>query len=344
MKIRSRRLLVAAIAAVVAGSAYVSAPVVSAQELVNGGNVTPRRKGERPPEVPARKTLALDLALRQKARDALASFSTSAFPVLRANAIEAASRSLSPEDARPFVIRGLSDENPGVRFAACIATGDLKYADAKSVLEKLAWEEDPNVRLASRYALHKLGDHTLSQQMLLGLTDDRVQVRANTVLLLGMLGEKSAIPPLKRLIKDPASSVRLQTLEALWKLGDKSVVDEIIALSLSRFPDEQIVALLAIGQSRDSTLGKHVYGLLVEDYPEVELAAARALGMLRSDEGLGVAVRYAESKEPRQRALAALAMGDIGRLDMQPTLDKLLQDPEPSVQLAAATAILKLKN
>jgi HEAT repeat protein len=321
------------------------ANVVHGQELISGdkGSFKPGT-AKRPPAVPDRKAIPIDNELRQRARDTIDRFSTHAYPVFRSNAIEAASNTLGADGARAIVIRGLSDENPGVRFAACIATGDLRYADAAPVLEKLAWDPDASVRLASRYALHKLGDHRLSQQMLLGLQDDRVPVRANTVLLLGMLGEKSAVTPLRRVIRDPSTSVRLQTYEALWKLGDKSVVDDMVILTLSKFPDEQIVAVLALGQSRDTSLGKHVYGLLVDEYPEVELAAARALGMLGSDEGLGVAIKYADSKESRQRGLAALAMGDIGRSDSQPALAKLLIDPEPSVQLAAATAVLKLRN
>jgi HEAT repeat protein len=49
------------------------------------------------------------------------------------------------------------------------------------------------------------------------------------------------------------------------------------------------------------------------------------------------------SKDARQRLLAAVAMGAIGRCDLQSPLKELLADPKPAVRIAAATAILQLK-
>ena len=76
--------------------------------------------------------------------------------------------------------------------------------------------------------------------------------------------------------------------------------------------------------------------------------AARALGMLGSDDGYGVALLGAKATDPergpRQRHLAALAFGAIGRTDAQDVLATLLKDPIPDVRLAAASAILQLKN
>jgi HEAT repeat protein len=65
--------------------------------------------------------------------------------------------------------------------------------------------------------------------------------------------------------------------------------------------------------------------------------------MVGSDEGFGVAVKASKSTDPRQRVLAALALGAIGRSDAQDTLRKLLSDGDPDVRLAAATALLQLK-
>ena len=70
--------------------------------------------------------------------------------------------------------------------------------------------------------------------------------------------------------------------------------------------------------------------------------AARAAGMLGSDEGYGVAMQGEKSADPRQRALAAMAYGAIGRSDAQPRLAKLLKDVDPDVRLAAANAIMQI--
>ncbi len=73
------------------------------------------------------------------------------------------------------------------------------------------------------------------------------------------------------------------------------------------------------------------------------LVAARALGMLDSDEGYGVAMAGATSRDPRQRELAAFAFGAIGRSDAQKYLGTLLHDTNPDVRIAAATAIFQLR-
>ena len=87
----------------------------------------------------------------------------------------------------------------------------------------------------------------------------------------------------------------------------------------------------------------HLVGALTSDYDEVSLIAARACGLLGSDEGMGVALQFIKSPDPRQRFLAALALGAIGRSDAQEALAGLLGDSEPDVRLAAATALLQLK-
>jgi HEAT repeat protein len=77
-------------------------------------------------------------------------------------------------------------------------------------------------------------------------------------------------------------------------------------------------------------------------YTEVSLVAARAMGMLGSDEGYKIAADATKSQDPQQRFLAAVALGAIGRTDAQDELKRLLADPVPNVQLAAASAVLQL--
>lgn len=320
----------------------------TAQELRAGERApvqVPPRPARRPIPTPPPRDEPVDQQLRQQARQLIEQFAVNPdSPIRRANAIEAAEKGLPRDVASPIVVRGLSDPAPVVRFAAAVAAGDLKLLDTRPALYRLAYDENPQVRLAARYGLHKLGDTTLSQELLLGLRDNRPDVRSNTVMLLGMLGEPSAIPPLRRLVADPSPTVRLQLYEALWRLGDRNAANELVIFTLSRFPDEQVVALIALAQPRNPRVLEHIRGWMVDDnFPEVPLAAARAAGMLGSDEGYGTAVQFLRAGDPRQRVMAAMALGDIGRIDAQSRLRPLLSDPEPDVQLAAAAAILKLK-
>jgi len=162
--------------------------------------------------------------------------------------------------------------------------------------------------------------------------------------VLGLLKEPSAAKMLGTLSADRAPSVRIQAAEALWRLGDQRGLEDLAAYAISGYPDDQIIALQALAEPGDQRVIQHIRAELTSDYPEVCLAAARGVGMLGSDEGWWVAVPAATSKDPRQRSMAAAAMGAIGRSDLQPYLKDLLSDPDAAVRISAATAILQLRS
>jgi HEAT repeat protein len=297
-----------------------------------------------PPVKPAPKYSpeALDPALRIKARDELQAQADSPDQFLRCHAIEAIS-DVDPVNAAPIVLKGLTDTQPSVRFAAAMAAGKMKLLEAYRPL--LAMADDPNqqVEIGVRFALHRLGDTRLSHELEQFAASPDPHIRGTTAFVLGLLRDPSATPMLLRLSADRAPSVRIQAAEALWRLGDERGLKDLVAYTISAYPDDQMIALPAIAETGDQRVIQHVRGQLDSDFEEVSLAAARALGMLGSDEGWNVAVPAAHSKDPRQRSLAALAMGAIGRSDLQEYLKDLLSDPEPSVRISAATAILQLR-
>jgi hypothetical protein len=116
----------------------------------------------------------------------------------------------------------------------------------------------------------------------------------------------------------------------------------MIGLTASKYPDDQMFGLLALSARNDQRVRAHVRLALSHELPEVALVAARSMGTLGSDAGYAVAQNGAKSKDPRQRLLAALAFGAIGRADAQEVLAGLLKDAEPAVRVAAATAVLEL--
>jgi HEAT repeat protein len=295
------------------------------------------------PPAPKYSPQALDPNLRVKAKAELVAESNAADPFLRCNAIEAMSEVDQPDDV-PVVLRELKAKEPSVRFAAAVAAGQMKLVDAYEPL--LAMVNDPDLRVQAgvRFALHRLGDTRLSHDLekLAGNSDPHV--RGTTAFVVGLLKDPSATQLLTTLLADKSPAVRIQAAEALWRLGNARGLEDLVAFSISGYPDDQIIALQAIAETGDQRVIQHVRGELQSDYTEVSLAAARGLGMLGSDEGWSVAVPAARSKDPRQRSLAALAMGAIGRSDLQPYLRDLLDDPAPTVRISAATAILQLKS
>lgn len=295
-----------------------------------------------PPDYPDAVSMPIDPALTAAAKQEIDNAAESNNAFIRAHAIEAIQKTRGGEGA-DRILQGLDDDKSVVRFASALAAGQLGLQQAKPKLLGMVNDPSASVQVAVRFALHKLGDtrrsHDLEKTARYGPDD----VRSNTVLVLGLLGEPSAIKILRSLRSDQDPALRLQVAEAMWRLGSEQGLDELIGATLSRYPDDQIISLLALGEKRDRRVIEHVRGALVSDYPEVALAAARAMGMLGSDQGYGVAMRGAKSRDPRQRLLAAMAFGDIGRSDAQQYLGPLLQDSDPDVRLAAAVAILQLE-
>jgi HEAT repeat protein len=142
---------------------------------------------------------------------------------------------------------------------------------------------------------------------------------------------------------DRTPAVRIQVAEAMWRLGYRDALPDLIGFTVSSHPDDQMLSLLALAAPRDASVIEHVRGGLTSDYKEVALVAARAMGMLGSDEGYGVAASAVKSPDARQRLLAALAFGAVGRTDAQPYLAALLKDSDPDVRLGAASSIFQLR-
>jgi HEAT repeat protein len=295
------------------------------------------------PPVPPLRQVPLDPNLATAARTELANEIASPSAETKAHAIEAARLADSREHAAD-ILRGLSDPQAVVRFAAAIAAGELRLEEARQPLLSIAEDSSENVRVAVRFALHRLGDTHLSHELEHMARDVDPRVRGNTAMVLGMLGEPSAIRILRLMRLDPNAAVRQQASEAMWRLHDQTGLEDLIALSESKFPDDEMIGLISLAEPRDTRVRQHVRNALVAEWPEVALVAARAMGMLGSDEGYGVAQQGARSTDPRQRQLAAFAFGAIGRADAQNDLRKLLSDSNPDVRLAAATAVLQLED
>jgi HEAT repeat protein len=296
-----------------------------------------------PAPPPAYQPQSLDQTLHQSAIDELVSDCGATDPFLRSNALEALSEN-APDLAQRPIMDSLSDPEPSVRFAAAIAAGRLRLRLAYQPLLVMVQDPDKRVRAAVIFALHKMGDTRYSHQLETLSVDPDLRVRASTAQVLGLLNEPTASRVLIPMLFDHVASVRLQAAEALWRLGNEEGLKDLVAGTVSAYPDDQIIALIGIAEPRDPRVLGNVVGLLTSDYPEVALAAARAAGMLGSDEGWSVAVPRAHSSDTRQRAMAALAMGAIGRSDLQPYLAGMLKDSDTYVRICAATGILQLHN
>lgn len=270
---------------------------------------------------------------------------------LRAQAIEAIQ--YAPDRALPMVQLALGDEHPAVRFSALYVMGKLKLDSLATAVRPLYQRDQPAyVRAGVVYAATRCGfaKPELIGQMGEFLFDDDPSVRANAALLLGEMGNDTAITMLRQASLMPKGDkhapiywalLRVQTAEALAKLGDPRGLDAVRSAAYSGFDEVRILAVQTAGRLKDESFWGNLNNFLIENPVEFRLAAAEALARLGHERGLGVMLKSASHKLDTVRAQAAFALGQSHRPEARAALVKLLNDPSASVRLAAAAAVLE---
>ncbi len=296
---------------------------------------------------------------RERAIASLETLAQHADPQVRGNALEGLLE--APGRSSEWLRRGLQDTSPGVRAIALMGVGRTQRADLAEQAGFLLRDRSPWVRLSAAYALAANGDTggmPVIASTLLNSEDPRL--RAQAALVLGELGNESAIPLLREaLLKDmplaPAGQRRLMALqmsEAMVKLGDADQVQPVrAALFPARPEDLEATALAAriLGEVGDHSSENQLALLTarLDDQgnmlpPEVRLSAIYALAQLGRTQGDPFAIAYLDDPRAQVRGLAALCLGEIGKVQHLPRLEPLLVDPDPGVRVHASAAVVRL--
>lgn len=277
--------------------------------------------------------------------------------LLRSHAIE----SLAPdaEAARAAIQRGLVDPNRGVRFASAMAVGEHRLCELSLLVEPLLHDESMSVRAAAIFALNTCGRAADPTPLAAMMLSDDPEVRGNAAVVLGEMGNPTAVPLLQAslgrgmALVSPARVrvVELQVAEAQVRLGEASAADPIRA-ALFAPPDQAELVVLACqiaGRIRDQGAVSSLRRLIEADGndqrpPEIRLAAMSAMGELGAPVGdvLPELAALAASERPDLRAQTA---GTLGRTNDQralPLAIRMMSDRDPIVQVAAAGAVLRL--
>jgi HEAT repeat protein len=276
-------------------------------------------------------------------------------PQIRANAVEASQH--APEIVGEIVRPALGDENRGVRFVAAMLVGNLSMSHLALLLEPLLHDESVSVRAAALYAQTKCGQQADLTPLASMMSSDDPEQRGNAALILGELGNTSAVPMIKdslgrgmqRVEPQRVRVVEIQVAESLVKLGQTDDI-EVIRAALFAPPEQSEVAALAsliCGRLKDRAVITELQRMAgrtgPEAYPsEVRLAATIALAQMSPDRAmLDVPRQFVDSPEYQLRRMAAITLGEFDSDEARDLLATLLDDPDPTVQIAAATALLK---
>jgi HEAT repeat protein len=277
-------------------------------------------------------------------------------PDIRANCVEAL-QPLTDDRSLDVIEQGLHDPDWVVRFASCMACGHRKVKTLGPVLQSMAvTDPNENVQVAAIYASARVGNTTSMGRLAETLSGPDVSVRANTALVLGLLGDKSAIPLLQSRAKETEPRAKFEITAALARLGDPSGITALVAFSVSKYVEDRIFAMSTWPEIDNPDAADVLLSGLQDPMPgiknpshevrlmsaRIQLTAARGLGKLGNRAGRKVAVEGISDANPEIRSLAALALGNILDPSEDGALVHMLSDPDERVRVAAAGAIIEL--
>ena len=277
-------------------------------------------------------------------------------PLMRANAIEALEPTTEP--LRRAVLRGLVDPNEGVRFVAAMSIGRRNLCGVSHLLGPLLKDPSNSVRAAAIYSMSVCGDDIDLNPLAGFMVGEKASDRANAALVLAELDNETAIPLIRngmgRDFKsyDPARSRTIDLLmaESLVRLGDRRELEAIRAALFAPPEHSEMTALACqmLARLGDRTAIPNLHDLATGEGPrkagpELRLVAATALADLQPDlVPMDLVIGQIGSENPAVRLQVANVLGALKAPSMEPQLTILLNDEDPYVQMASASAILKL--
>lgn len=284
------------------------------------------------------------LPVRDKAIEQIVASTRSEDHFIRANAMEAAQ--YLPRRAVPVVQLGLTDDRAVVRFVALTTMGERRLKRLVPVADGSKDDPSASVRAARLFAMRRCGIQVDLTPLGSMLGSDDPQTRSNAVMLLGRLGEASAIPmiqqhaqqPMARVSAPREAIVRLQFAEAMARLGDDDALSSIRAGIFSRFGEVRVLAIGIVGQIQDQRMEGLLFRLLAnqEEPTEIRLAAARAIANYRSPavildllKASPLVWNAAASDEALLRTQAVMTLGDIEASREAIRRNLLSSDPQP---------------
>ncbi len=275
----------------------------------------------------------------------------------RANAIESF-RHAPQQELEKAVQFGLGDENRGVRFVAAMMIGEESLCDISLLLEPLLLDESESVQAAAMFSLYKCGGNVNLTPIGKMLLSDNPEVRGNAAMVLGQLGNDSAVGMVREALKNTPNTItpirrriiNLQMAEALILLGEREELEVVRAAVFSSIQEAEVTALACqiSGNLKDVEVISTLEGFTVtpDRYPdEIRLVAATALAEISpSRMPLEVVLGFSSNDSPNIRSQCATALGVQGnRLSLGP-LALMLKDNDQSVQISAAGAVLRINN
>ena len=231
---------------------------------------------------------------------------------VRCAGLALASEVVAPAEAKDILIRHLTDKVARVRVEAAGRLADLALPESRGALAAALQDTALTVRFEAARGMVAL-KHTAGLEVLLEALDD-VDLRFRAASALAQLGNKDAIPPLKRAFSGwfvPAFD-KTQLAGALASLGDPDGVAHLFKRAGKKWTMDRPMAVELLG-------------------------AVKAPGALQR------LLEISRDADDPARGTAARALGRLGDPAAEPALDELLASAaSDDLKLDAAEGLLLL--
>jgi len=287
-------------------------------------------------------------------------------------------RGMKPKSITPTLMNALDDEEIEIQRRAAELLGILKHKNAESKLIQKLDSSDSTVvfkaaealgKMKSKQALEPLMSLLQYHEQMLNVTSEtisfetmtstRSDVGASVVRAIGLIGDKVAIPVLMEffeyLISLESPRTHDSIIGTIWALGQ--IGDEQVAHRLGQYlseiasPDDSVLRgwfgilirplVRALAWIGSPVAVPHLAKVVDYDYFIGE-EAIQALGRAGSDSIPILKQVLAQSESPHKRWRAAIALSEIGRLDVLESLIEALKDNESQVRYHVARALGEL--
>jgi len=284
------------------------------------------------------------LELREGAIQILQASARHEDPFLRANAIEAMQS--VPSRALPLAQIGVDDEHPVVRFTSLVTIGKMRLMDLGPAALRRVNDPDPSVRAAAMYAATRCNQEVDISEMASLLGGPDPSVRSNVVMLLGLMGESSALPMIDAMAKIPMPNqrvdklrqaiVRVQFAEAQFLLGDQDAISPLRAAAFSEYDEVRVLAVTMLGRLRDASAETALMAIIERQKQPIELrlASVEAVSHIGGRAAIkqlleqsGFVIQACRSDNPVLRSQAVITAGALDSSRIRIYQELLPSDP-----------------
>ncbi len=248
------------------------------------------------------------------------------------NGADAGRQTGSAQDDRAAeaLLQTLQSASWDVRKAAVERLAQIRGGRAAELLIAALKDEHVQVREQAVIGLGIRRDERLAEPLIAALTDRDWQVREQAAIALARINDERAVESLLKALRDSEWVVREQAARSLGTAGQERAVEPLINALQDQHEQVREAAAKSLGIIGDRRALKPLHQALQDADEQVRKKAAEALGLFKQIGGnSSMSMNALRSLDPRERAVAACALGRLGAVDAIPALISLLGDDTP---------------